>query len=370
MTYSVYTLIHPVTFQPQYVGLAKRLPELRYGEHILIDGSPWIEEMKIELGLWPKLAVLQKDIEDRQEALKAEWDWIAKLEDQGFALYNDYKSQTTRTCSFVVKPKERTWSVYALVHPVTRDILYIGMSAHPQFRWFQHVYWHRPTWIAKLEEVGLQPELLCVTDNIETEDAARAEERFWNLHFLQFFELNSKGLLGRKKGSFTEEHRRNLSLAHKGRELSLQHAAKISEGLKGHVVTEETKAKIKATHQAKVRNGPEYAQTVVERARKMGLTKKTPEQIEKMRASLAKVERKPHSQETRDKISIALTGVIRGPLSEEHKAKVSAALKGKPKKPFTEEHKAKLSAAGLARFSDPESKKTWYEARHGRRKKK
>lgn len=56
----------------------------------------------------------------------------------------------------------------------------------------------------------------------------------------------SEKLTGRKKGCFSETHRRNLSLAHKGQEVSDERRESVSKRHTGKTVSDETRARISA----------------------------------------------------------------------------------------------------------------------------
>ena len=106
----------------------------------------------------------------------------------------------------------------------------------------------------------------------------------------------------RKLHKFSEETKKKLSKANKGKHLSEETRKKVSEAMKGHTVSEETRKKI-----AEALKG------------------------------------KPRSEETRKKISEAMKGHT---VSEETRKKVSEAHKGKS---LSEEHKNKVSEATKGR---------------------
>ena len=145
------------------------------------------------------------------------------------------------------------------------------------------------------------------------------------------------------KKEFGTMHSKRL----KGRKLSEEHKAKISESGKGRAVTQETINKRIIANTGK---------------------KRTPEQCERM--SIAQKGRKPNTYtevqkaEISKKISRALKGRSR---SEEHKAKLSLANKGIPKgsfseetkqkmrKPKSEEHKKAISEARIKKYKELKS---------------
>jgi len=106
----------------------------------------------------------------------------------------------------------------------------------------------------------------------------------------------SESLTGRPVKPFTEEHRKNISKAQKGKVLSEEHRKKISDAGRKRVFSEETRAKISQALRGK-----------------------------------------PVSDETKQKLSEVRKGRI---LTKEHREKLSLAFKGKP---ITEEHRKKIS---------------------------
>lgn len=146
----------------------------------------------------------------------------------------------------------------------------------------------------------------------------------------------SEGLKGK---TLSPEHRHKLSEAHTGRTLSEEHRRKISEGNKGRKHSDEVKQKI--SESKKGENHPMYGR------------KHSDETKQKM--SEAHKGQKNHnygkkaSEETRRKQSEAHkgqnpwnTGKKLGPHSEEHRRKQSEALKGRA---FSETHCRNISKA-------------------------
>jgi 5-methylcytosine-specific restriction endonuclease McrA len=131
---------------------------------------------------------------------------------------------------------------------------------------------------------------------------------------------------------FTEEHRKNLSIAQIGKKrgpMSEEHKRKISEGNKGKNVgkirSEETRQKLSAAHTGKSLG--EYS--------------------EEHRANISKaLKGKEKSESHRANISKAATGKNRSPHSDETKRKMSESHKGKPK------DFSKISDADRKRRSD------------------
>lgn len=65
----------------------------------------------------------------------------------------------------------------------------------------------------------------------------------------------------------------------------------------------------------------------------------------KQKMRIAAANRKPVTKETREKLSKLFRGRKIKPCSDEHKKKISLSLIGKKRKPFTEEHKQKIGNA-------------------------
>ena len=112
-------------------------------------------------------------------------------------------------------------------------------------------------------------------------------------------EAKRKMSLAKKGRKLSEEQRRKMSIAFKGRKgyftgkkFTEEHRKHISEGLKGRTVSEETREKIKKALKGKVAYRPNY---------------------------------KHHSEETKMKIRLGNLGKKKKPLSDEHKKKISNA---------------------------------------------
>jgi hypothetical protein len=133
---------------------------------------------------------------------------------------------------------------------------------------------------------------------------------------------------------FTEEHKRKISEAHKGKSLSEEIRQKISEAqkrignkppsFKGKHLSEETRKKLSETHKGKP----------------------------------SPMEGKHHSEETKKKMSIVMTGKPHSSKGK-HYSKISIAAKGKQKflgKHHSEEAKRKISEAEKGRPSPMKGK--------------
>ena len=195
---------------------------------------------------------------------------------------------------------------------------------------------------------------------------------------------------GEGGSSPSEETRRKLSEAHKGKPLSEEHRRKISEGNKGRTPSEETRRKISRsnkgkTHSAKTRRKLSEAHTgrtlSEEHRRKISRSNKGKTHSDEVKQKISESKKgenhpmygRKHSDETKQKMSEAHkgqknhnygkkaseetrrkqseahkgqnpwnTGKKLGPHSEEHRRKQSEALKGRT---FSETHCRNISKA-------------------------
>jgi hypothetical protein len=155
-------------------------------------------------------------------------------------------------------------SIYALSHPETGEIRYIGQAVNPRKRFNLHMFGaqHGKTfpvydWIRSLLDKDLEPtfEILEET-SLEEMDAAEiswiALCRNHGCNLLNVTDGGSVPMRGRK---FTEEHRRKISEAHKGRKWTDEQRQRASERLKGRKLSPETCAKLSEIRKGKKR-GP------------------------------------------------------------------------------------------------------------------
>jgi hypothetical protein len=236
--------------------------------------------------------------------------------------------------------------IYGLTDPRTGEVRYIGKSTsgftRPKSHAFachiQRAYTYKANWVRGLIDVGLRYgiRILEEFDNTyvlpeaECYWIAQARGLGWELtnatsggdglngysHTATTLAKMSAAATGRR---FTEEHRRNLSVAHLGH---------------GHTV--ETRAKMSATRTGKV-------ESMETRMRKsiasMGRVV-SPKSVAKRAATMAERQHTVTSQ-TRAKMSAAHKGRTHV-VTPEARAKMSAAAKGRH---HTQETRAKISAA-------------------------
>jgi hypothetical protein len=142
----------------------------------------------------------------------------------------------------------------------------------------------------------------------------------------------------------SEETRKKLSKAGKGKKRSEETRKKMSQAFRGKFVSEETKEKVRQANLGK---------------------KLSPETIRKReetrRERYKNAPKKVLSEETKRKISQTLTGRKIGPFSEEHKRKISEANKGKTFI-MSEEAKKKISETMKGKHSG--EKNPFYGKKH------
>lgn len=260
----------------------------------------------------------------------------------------------------------RPTTIYALCHPETYEVRYIGKTVDLLGRYSNHCCFeggsgpHANAWVKSFRP--LKPIMI----ELETvEDDWIEAEMFWIAYMrslgarLTNHTLGGEGALGFKHSpeclailseiakNRSPEYKANMSIAQKDKKLSLETRAKISETLRN--LPPEIRFKMSEASRANNR---------------------TPEHKAKLSASS-----KNSTPEHRAKISIAMTGRI---VSEETRAKQSASLTGRV---FTEEHrnglsswirtseyKTKLSVAAKAKWQDPIYREMMAKARKAKRK--
>lgn len=187
--------------------------------------------------------------------------------------------------------------VYGLVDPRTRLVRYIGKSTTGMKRPSQHrrpkpsnVTWCA-NWVRSLHDVGAQPEII-VLDEFEDAEALNRAERWW----IAFGRACAWPLTNLTDGGDGTS----------GYTKSEATRSKISQSLRGHHVSESTKAKQRAAkltpaEQLRLRNN-NPARTVEARA-KISASKRHPEV---RAATAARMSGRHVSAETRLKLSISM----------------------------------------------------------------
>lgn len=72
---------------------------------------------------------------------------------------------------------EQLYSIYALVHPQTENVCYIGLSKNPEQRHRQHLA-SSANWIRELAKIGLKPSQILLEEELTLEQA-RTREKYW-----------------------------------------------------------------------------------------------------------------------------------------------------------------------------------------------
>ncbi len=183
------------------------------------------------------------------------------------------------------KSNPETTFIYALIDPNTQQIRYVGKSDNPRRRMQDHMddkrKTHRASWLKSLRDKGQKPILMILEEVLF--DIWQERERYWIAYYReQGIDLTNMADGG--EGGYLGKEIHDRGNAKKtGRKHTEEHKRKISEGCKGHRVSEAT----------------------VSRMIELGKNK---------------------SEETRRKIGEASKGRT---LSPEARAKISAKLKGR-----------------------------------------
>ncbi len=242
-----------------------------------------------------------------------------------------------------------------------KDIcFYVGKGQRGRAYSVTHRNRHHKQIMAKLHRNGFAMEVRIVKSGM-AEDAAFALEieriAFWRgvgvklvniaaggigASGRKFSEAERRALGERKRGNtyrlgakLSDETKEKIAAAHRGRKLSSEHVAKMSDAARGYKNpffgkrhSPETSAKMSASRvgvpwsDERKRN---FVSPLKGKKRGPNSTKWTHTEETKKKMSEAAKRRPPKSPETRAKISASLTGRVLGPRSPEIRAKISAA---------------------------------------------
>lgn len=247
-------------------------------------------------------------------------------------------------------------TIYALIDPLTHQVRYIGKTTVGlRIRFTAHMRDKRSSWktnwIRSLKERGLTPEIegLELVSGSPSSEEWQEAEMFWISYMrsigcsLTNLTDGGEGLHGHR---FSDEHKRKIGQAHKGRIVSDEARAKMRESRK--LVSHEHLIRLAESQRGKPLSDEHKA--------KLGKAwlgrKHTPETRAKMSASA--MGRKV-SEEGRKNMSIAQKN-----RTKEHQEKISAAKRGKP---YSEQARKNMSLAQIGRKHSEETIRKMIETR-------
>ncbi len=229
--------------------------------------------------------------------------------------------------------------IYALIDPLTQEIRYVGKTTNPYRRQWDHRSncdrnTHKGKWIRKLYEThGVWPEFFVLEEvDCPTGEEWKAEERFW-IAYLRCIgcPLTNIDNGGNGVGTATPEMRRRNSERQKGKKLSEEHKRKLSIAGKGKVNSLEAYARAAAKNTGQ---------------------KRTPEQ----RARMSSAIRRPAPPLTEEQrmlktvhiLSVRYIQPVGSKHSEETKRKMSEKAK---RRTYSEQTRNKMSASAKIRYA-------------------
>lgn len=236
---------------------------------------------------------------------------------------------------------ERKTGIYAIISPSNR--VYIG-SAHDLYkRKRRHFYelkrgtHSNPALKAAWAKYGDELRFT-VIEHCEVDKLIEREQWWIDNHALFWGRMyNASSIAGRPE--HTEEVRRKISEAHKGRKLTPEHIEKVRVTSTGRLHTKETKQKISASSAR-----PEMVARLIE----INKTRvKTPEEIERTRALGLSHKGKRHTDDTRAKMSASQQKrYTENPYPTGEANKITGTKR-------SEETKRRMSEAAKKRWADP-----------------
>lgn len=242
-------------------------------------------------------------------------------------------------------------SIYMLIDPQSGSIRYLGKSKNPDIRLREHLstarkggprmlYVHR--WLAKLLRQGLRPTMVII--GVVSEDFWATAERSC-IRWLRDGDHPLTNLCegGRGVHNPSQEVRERISNSLKGHVQSAESRAKKSATLKGRVFSNNTRQKISEAMTGKKLTAEHKAKIG---AKSIG-RKCSPEGMFRRRAAMKKIWANP---EYKKRMAEKMIG---RKMSAESRAKMRAAQKGRI---ITPEHADKIRKALKGRKADPEHK--------------
>lgn len=148
--------------------------------------------------------------------------------------------------------------IYALKHPNTLEIKYIGKTERPlNIRLISHIYesksakikTHKHNWILKCISENIRPEIILL-EECEYENWQECEKKWINQYGLKNLTNSTEGGLGGTSKNLTDAHKNNIKTAllnkiQKGEINYNERAKKISKAHKGKKLSETTKEKLR-----------------------------------------------------------------------------------------------------------------------------
>jgi len=251
--------------------------------------------------------------------------------------------------------------MYGMIYLIidgTNDMEYVGQTTRPvEERFKEHM--KSDFYIGRaIRAHGVENFVTAILKECDSKE----ELDRWEKHFIKSRDTMSPNGYnlregGEGGGSPCTESREKNSAAKKGKPLSPEHCAKISEALTGVPKSPEHVAKVAAANTGKKRSPESCARMSKSHKGK----KRSPEAVAKTAAANTGQKRSPESCA---KISEALIGV---PKSPEHKANIAAAQRGKKRGPRPPEVKAKISAKNTGKKRSPESCARMSESHKGKK---
>jgi group I intron endonuclease len=269
------------------------------------------------------------------------------------------------------------------VHIAPNGKKYYGITKRkPEYRWNNGKGYSNNQYFTKaINKYGWDNiQHIVLHEGLDKEEAGELEQ-----YMIQWYDTANRHYgynisLGGENSSPTEETRKKLSEAGKGRIVSEETRKKLSEAHKGKCagrkLSEETKRKISEANKGKHHLTEEHKRKLSEANKDRKLSEETRKKLSEAHKGLQAGENHPlygkkHSEETKQKISESRKGKCAGEnhhmygkkLSEETKRKLSEANKGKQ---LSEEHKQKLHEALKDRYFSEEHRQKISEAQMGK----
>ncbi len=209
-----------------------------------------------------------------------------------------------------------TQGIYKIVNQQDgKDSTYIGGSIHIEQRWKEHCNRLRRGQHPNIhlqrawDKYGEDAFVFSVLEKVERDMLLAVEQKYLDDHFGRGHCYNIAITAG-PAGPMSEEARRKISEANRGKRPTEESKRKMSEAAMGKVFSEETRRKLSEAHRG---------HKVTEATRR------------KLSANAMGNQNwlgRQHTEESKRKMSKSNMGRKRGPMSKEHKRKLSEAHKG------------------------------------------